>query len=219
MKRIYFLAPLLTVFVAHCPAASVTVDGTGERILRGAISGTPVPAGSDILVGYFSGLTNAEIVSNQHNPTLLNSSFIRFGLGGSVGEGALGTPGYFTFVTTATVEAPNAAFTAPSAPNNGQIYIWVFNSGVSPEAATEHAIFTSTASAWSWPVSDDGSTDRMISPDDNLSMLVGSLDSGAVYLQAMPEPGSCALVVMGTVGLLGMRPANRRLGRSKSEKA
>jgi hypothetical protein len=213
MKSLYLLTTALTAFAANTFAAMITLDGTGNREMFQLGSTTPVAAGSEVLIGYFAGLTDAQIISHQHDPAYLESMFVSFGLSGAVGQGAQGAAGYFTIVTSASVEAPNATFTAPSAPNNSQIYIWVFDSNTSPLAATQQAIFTSTDVTWNWPVSDDGSTDRMISPDNNLSMLVGTIDSGeggGVHLQAMPEPGSCVLLAIGLVGFLGARPKSTR---------
>jgi len=210
MKDIHLLTAALVALAANCFAATITVDGTGLREMLKAGSTDPVPAGSDILVGYFTGLTDAQIISNQHNPTFLESKFISFGLGGAIGQGVGGAAGYFTSVTTAMVEAPGATFTLPSAPNNNQIYVWIFDSNISAANATQQAIFTSSAANWSWPVTDDGSTDRMVSPDDNLSMLIGTADSSSVHLAAMPEPASCGLLVMGLAGLLGMRRVEKR---------
>ncbi len=217
MKTISLLVTLFSAVAANCLAATVTVDGTGQRQLRRATADTPVLAGSKIWVGYFFGLTDAQVIANQHDSSLLESKFISFGLGGAVGQGVGGdpdgvggAPGYFTFVTTASVEGTSPTFVLPSAPTNNSIYIWAFDSTSSPTSATQQAIFTSTASNWKWPTANDGFSDRVISPDDSLSLLVGSVDSNGVYLQAMPEPGSCALLVMGAVGLLGGRPARRR---------
>ena len=68
-------------------AATITVDGTGERSLVLAISGPPVPVDSRVMVGYFAGLTDSEIIADQANPGFLENAFIAFGSGGAIGEG------------------------------------------------------------------------------------------------------------------------------------
>lgn len=209
MKFVPLALSIFTALASNCSAATITVDGAGNRGLWESISGKELSAGSRISLGYFLGLTNSQIIANQHNTSYLQSKFVAFGLGGAVGDGVGGAAGYFTFESTATISGFRASFTAPGAPNN-QIYIWAYNSGSSPTAATQQAIFTSADPGWTWPVSDDVESYRTISPDNNLTLLVGTGDSSAVYLQPMPEPGACALLIMGAVGLLGLRPGGHR---------
>lgn len=209
MKLLPLVLSLFTAIAANCPAATITVDGAGNRSLWEFASGKEAAAGSRISVGYFLGLTDNQIVLNQHNTSYLQSKFVPFGLGGAVGDGVGGAAGYFTFETTATVSGAGASFAAPSAPNN-QIYIWAYNSPSSPALATQQAIFTSADPGWTWPATDDVESFRTVSPDNNLILLVGASDSQAVYLQPMPEPGTCALLIMSAVGFLGARRGGRR---------
>jgi hypothetical protein len=191
------------------------------RSLQLAISGPPVPVDSRVMVGYFEGLTDPEIIADQGNPEFLESTFVAFGSGGLVGEGTGEPPtaGFFTFSTSATVEPPSPTFTEPSPPNNQQIYIWTFDSNNLPTDAAHQAIFTidvanapaQQIASWRWPTTDDGLTDKSISLDDSLSMLVGGSSSDAVFMVAIPEPGSWALFGFGMIGLLAVASAYRRL--------
>jgi hypothetical protein len=209
LVRIFCISTVIFGFAAReLLAATVTVDGTGMRSLVLAISGPPVPVDSRVMVGYFAGLTDPEIIADQANTAFLESAFVAFGPGGAVGEGT-GVPptaGRFTFSTSATVEPPNPTFTAPTSPNNNQqIYVWTFDSDNLATDATRQAIFTSTALNWRWPTTDDGLTDRSISLDDSLSVLVGGSDSNAVFMAAIPEPWPWALFGFGLLGLLVLR--------------
>jgi hypothetical protein len=201
---------------ARAAEATIIVDGTGMRSLLLAISGPPVPVDSRVMVGYFAGLTDPEIIADQGNPEFLESTFVAFGPGGAVGEGTGETAGFFTFPTRATVEPPSPTFIEPSPPNNQQIYIWTFDSNNLATDAAHQAIFTSTLPNWRWPTTDDGLTDTAISLDDSLSMLVGGSSSDAVFMVAIPEPGSWALFGFGMIGLLAVRCVGvtvcRRLG-------
>jgi hypothetical protein len=198
----------LALFFAFTPlqvgAGTVTVDGTGTRPLLLAISGPPVPVGDRVMVGYFAGLTDSQIEVDQTNPAFLDSTFMPFGAGGTVGEGTAVPPvtGRFIFSTTATVEPPSPTFIEPSSPNNQQIYIWAFDSSSSPVDAHRQAIFTSTLPNWTWPTTDDGSTDTSISLDDSVTMLVGGADSQAVFMAVIPEPAPWALLGVGILGAL-----------------
>lgn len=207
----------LALFSAFTPlkveAGTVSVDGTGTRPLLLAISGPPVPVGDRIMVGYFAGLTDAQIEADQADPAFLDSTFMPFGGGGTVGEGTGEPPtaGRFIFSTTATVQPPNASFLAPSPPNNQQIYVWAFDSNSSPLNADRQAIFTSTLPNWTWPTTDDGSTDTGISLDDSLTILVGGADAQAVFMQAIPEPATWALFGFGILGM-AWGESYRRIG-------
>lgn len=210
---------ILTVIFAFTAralgAATVTVDGTGKRSLLLAISGPPVPVDSRVMVGYFAGLTDSEIIADQANPGSLEKAFIAFGSGGAVGEGTGEPPfaGRFIFSTSATVEPPSPTFAAPLPPNNQQIYIWTFDSNNLPTDAAHQAIFTidlANAPAqqiafWRWPTTDYGFTDTSISLDDSLSMLVGGSNNSAIFMQAIPEPRPWALFGFGVIGLLVLR--------------
>jgi len=232
MVRIFCnLAVLLAYIRSDLEAANVNVDGAGNRPLLLAISGPPVPVGSKVLVGYFAGLTDDQIIGDQANSALLDSKFIPFGLGGLVGQGTAVSPapevaGRFVFDTTATVGQPSPAippFTLPSAPNNDQIYIWAFDSGSSPIAAANQAIFTIDTTLatplqitqWTWPTSDDPTSldsVKAISLDDPLKMLVGgstpiipngtNIPNGTVFMVPIPEPAPWALFGFGMIGLL-----------------
>jgi hypothetical protein len=199
---------ILTVIFAfparELGAATITVDGTGNRPLLLAISGPPAPVGSRVMVGYFAGLTDSEIIADQANPGFLENTFVAFGPGGAVGEGTGESPvaGRFTFQTFATVEPPSPTFTEPSPPNNQQIFIWTFDSNNLPTTAAHQAIFTSTQSNWMWPTTDNGFTDQGISLDDSLSVLVGGSNSKSVFMQAIPEPRPWALFGFGMIVLL-----------------
>jgi PEP-CTERM motif len=212
--RIFYVFAMFCAFTPReVGAATITVDGTGMRSLQLAISGSPVPVDSRVMVGYFDGLTDPEIIADQGNPEFLESTFVAFGSGGVVGEGTGEPPsaGFFTFSTSATVEPPSPTFIEPSPPNNQQIYIWTFDSNNLPTDAAHQAIFTSTLPNWRWPTTDDGLTDTSISLDDSLSMLVGASSSDAVFMVAIPEPGSWALFGFGMIGLLAVASAYRRL--------
>jgi hypothetical protein len=90
-----------------------------------AISGPPIPVGDRIMVGYFAGLTDAQVEADQADPAFLESTFMPFGGGGTGGEGT-GKPsvaGRFIFSTSATVEPPGSTFIEPFRPNNQQIYV------------------------------------------------------------------------------------------------
>jgi len=193
-----------------CPAASVTIDGAGLRELRGGVSGTAAPAGSKVLLGYFLGLTDDQIVSRQADTEFLESRFIPFGSGGAVGQGTGGAAGYFTFVTSANVEMPTRDFTMPTAPNTDRMYVWAFDSSGSAQQATFQTIFTSSSPEWRFPVTDDGTSDRTISTDDSFSMLVGRSTSDAVYLAHIPEPRSLTAIVLAGAWLLGRRQSRKR---------
>lgn len=223
-KRTLILAAASIALAASANAATITVDGAGMRDIRLWNSATLAPVGSRILVGYFDGFSEADIILHQLNTSLLQTKFIPFGLGGSVGQGVGGAPGYFTFNTSATVENPAPSFTAPGAPTNDQIYLWIFNSSVSPTEATQQAVVTfrsaigtifngasvgGASDEWRWPVTDDGFTDRSISLDDNLQVLIGSVDTQALYLSQVPEPGHCALLGIGLLTLFARRRSAR----------
>ena len=208
------LATLL-LCAGESDGATIAFDGAGLRTVRGSLGGA-LPAGSKIRVGYFAGLSDSAIVAAQSNVAELNDRFVPFGLGGAVGQGVGGAAGSFTFNTAATVEGAMPTFVQPSPPNTNQIYIWIFDSNSSPMAASEQAIFTSSLASWRWPVTDDGFTDRSISLDDTVSMVVGSVDADAVYLQPIPEANFALLFgcAAGAVGLrrwkdrsIGFRPA------------
>lgn len=212
MKHILIFATLVAA-TSFSNAAQITVDATGSRDLE-LSSGQPVPAGDTILVGYFRGLTDSQIVADQGNPSLLQSVFIPFGLGGTVGEGANQTAGRFTFITTAHVTTPGATFVQPAPPNNSQIYLWAFASSVSASAASEQGIYTAGETSWKFPTTDDGTTDATISLDDPLTALVGSTSASHVFLApiAIPEPSTLALtgfVVAGIFGLLRAAKSGR----------
>ena len=217
--RMFCILTVIFAFTAReLGAATITVDGTGKRSLLLAISGPLVPVDSRVMVGYFAGLTDSEIIADQANPGFLENAFVAFGSGGAVGEGTVGegtgelpTGGRFIFSTSATVEPPSPTFTAPLPPNNQQIYIWTFDSNNLPTDAAHQAIFTSTLPNWRWPTTDDGLTDKSISLDDSLSMLVGGSSSDAVFMVAIPEPGSWALFGFGMIGLLAVASGYRRL--------
>ena len=217
-------AVLLAFTRSDLGAATVTVDGTGNRPLLLAIFGPPVPVGSSVMVGYFAGLTDDEIIGDQANSALLDSKFIPFGLGGLVGQGTAVSPapevaGRFVFDTTATVGQPSPPippFIPPSAPNNDQIYVWAFDSGSSAIAAAHQAIFTidttlatpEQITQWTWPTTDDPTSFdslRTISLDDPLKILVGGSNSDAVFMVAIPEPAPWALFGFGMIGLLVLR--------------
>jgi len=217
--RIFCIFTVFFALAAHAlGAATINVEGIGgidTPPLLLAISGPPVPVGSRVMVGYFAGLTDSEIIADQTNPVFLESTFIAFGPGGAVGDGTGEPPaaGRFTFSTRAFVEPPTT-FTAPTSPNNNQqIYIWTFDSNNLPTDAANQAIFTIAANApaqqvenWKWPTTDDGSTDRSISLEDSLSMLVGgSNPNGTVFMVAIAEPEPWALFGFGMVGLLVLR--------------
>ena len=212
--RIFCIFTVFFAFTARGQEASIDVQAIGEidtPPLLLAISGPPVPVGSRVMVGYFAGLTDSEIIADQTNPAFLESTFIAFGAGGTVGQGTGETAGRFTFSTSAFVEPPTT-FTAPTSPNNNQqIYVWTFDSNNLPTDAAHQAIFTSTLPNWRWPTTDDGLTDKSISLDDSLSMLVGGSSSDAVFMVAIPEPGSWALFGFGMIGLLAVASAYRRL--------
>jgi len=208
MKNSARISSMVALCLAFTPvgveAGTVTFDGAGNRPLLLAISGPPVPVGDRITVGYFAGLTDAQIEADQVDPAFLESTFVAFGLGGAVGEGTGEPPvaGRFTFSTSATVEPPSPTFDAPSPPNNEQIYIWAFDSSNSPTDAAHQAIFTSTLPAWRWPTTDDGLTDKSISLDDSLSMLVGGSSPEAVFMAVIPEVPPWVLLGFGMIGLL-----------------
>ena len=220
MKNSARISSMVALFLAFTPVAveagTVTFDGTGTRPLWLAVSGPPVPVGDRVMVGYFAGLTDAQIEGDQADTAFLESTFVAFGPGGAVGDGTAppGEPpvaGRLTFVTTATVQPPNPAFIEPSPPNNQQVYIWTFDSTSLPTAADHQAIFTSGLSNWRWPTTDDGSTDAAISLDDSLNVLVGGADAQAVFMQAIPEPAPWTLFGL---GILGLALARRRIGVS-----
>src|ERR1700751_3088539 len=116
MKTSARISSMVALFLASTPVAveagTVTFDATGTRPLLLAISGPPVPVADRILVGYFAGLTDAQIEADQADPAFLESTFVAFGPGGTVGEGTAppGEPqvaGRFIFSTIATVQPPN----------------------------------------------------------------------------------------------------------------
>ena len=219
LARMFCILTAIFAFTRELGAATITVDGTGNRPLLLAAPGPPVPVDSRIMVGYFAGLTDSEIIADQANPGFLENAFIAFGSGGAVGEGTGEPPfaGRFIFSTSATVEPPSPTFAAPLPPNNQQIYIWTFDSNNLATDAAHQAIFTidvanapaQQIASWRWPTTDDGFTDRSISLDDSLSMLVGGSNNSAVFMQAIPEPRPWALFGFAVIGLLVLRRVRR----------
>ena len=174
--------------------------------------GRRLPSTARVMVRYFAGLTDSEIIADQANPGFLENAFVAFGPGGAVGEEQGNRPfaGRFIFSTSATVEPPSPTFIAPSSSSNQQICIWTFDSSNLPTAAAHQAIFTSTLSNWIWPTTDEGFTDTSISLDDSLSMLVGGSNKDSVFMQAIPEPWPWAPFGFGIIGVAGARSDVRR---------
>ena len=226
LKSVCLLLVGVAILTSRSNAATIVWAAAADNGFAAA-DGSMVPAGNLVRVGSFN-ITDQQIVANQTDISFLNSNFVEFG-SARFGQG-VGAPGYFTATSNANPDAGGLNVAGK------QIYVWAFLSGDNSSNAqslatvAQHSILYMPFAAdpdWMFPtdVPVPGATTIDISdltrPDaatlDPLAkLLVGTFPSGPNgtlnsqnFALVVPEPGTTGLLVLSTIGFLGVR--RRRL--------
>ena len=213
---------LLLITLLAAPAAISQANEVDYFTSSGVINiatGTPVPVGNTVWMGYFPTNNPSFFLTNQTFSSLLANftflSSIQFGQDASAvpGGGSIVPSPPGTYFGTVFGSVP----TAPANNPTSQLFIWMFNAN-NPALATQWAITTN--STWTLP---SGSGIIGIDPTVNGTVPLGALGlitpnvGGGfdVTLQiAIPEPSTYFLGLVGGTAMLGaLRLRRARAGK------
>jgi hypothetical protein len=194
-------------------------QGASTYILTDA-SGTALPTGSLVRIGYFTNLSSNIGVINGTNYAALNSIFNPLGEGltnsGSVSTGALSigaSAGRYAF----TIDNIQGTYVNPT---NAQLYIIVTNTTSLNSSPTQWAVFTNndttnSETVWQSPIDDPDFGGSYIARlataavDDTNDLPRGTYANvggvSQIRLAPVPEPTTLASVLLGGLALLRRR--------------
>jgi hypothetical protein len=216
--RILLLITFLAASAAVCRANEVDFF-TSSGVINIA-TGTPVPIGDTVWLGYFPTNDPSFFLNNQTFGQL--SASFTFLASIQFGQDASGVPGGGGIVPSPAGTYFGTVFgSVPTAPANNpssQLFIWMFNAN-NPALATQWAITTN--SAWLLP---SGSGNIGIDPTINGTVPVGALGlitpnaSGGfdvtLQIAPIPEPSTYFLGLVGGTAMLGALRLRRAHSRA-----
>jgi hypothetical protein len=213
--RILLLITLLAGSASFCRANEVDYF-TSSGVINIA-TGTPVPIGDTVWMGYFPTNDPSFFLNNQTFSQLMASftflSSIQFGQDASAvpGGGSIVPSPPGTYFGTVFGSVP----TAPANNPTSQLFIWMFNAN-NPALATQWAITTN--SAWTLPsgsgsIGIDPTIDGTV-PNGALGLVVPNGSGNDIFLGivVIPEPSTYFLGLVGGTAMLGAL----RLRRTRS---
>lgn len=227
IKKLILSSLSVALLASAASAATIAWSAITDNGFSKA-DGTDLAAGNLIRLGVFD-VTDAEIAANATNLTYLNSHFTLLS-SGKIGDGTadLAHPNGYNEIF-ARSDTMNTAAVA-----GAQLYLWVFastditNAATSFATATQQGIFAmdkAVKTSWAVPVQTpvQGSTSIDITDLTNAAgtalasgarVIVGSFPKGTTEatggapgfgLQAIPEPSTTGLAILGGIALLARR--------------